>query len=56
MSAPVRASDWLGRLTPVQQQLLGGTGDPSGDRAWATAGSRGSGGVGSHFWCPRRSL
>jgi ectoine hydroxylase len=32
--APVRGSDWLGRLTPVQQQLLGGTGDPGGDHAW----------------------
>jgi len=32
--APVRASDWLGRLTPVQQQLLGAAEDPGGDHAW----------------------
>jgi ectoine hydroxylase len=32
--APIRASDWLGRLTPVQQQLLGGAEDPGGDHAW----------------------
>jgi ectoine hydroxylase len=32
--APVRGSDWLGRLTPVQQQLLGSSGDPGGDHAW----------------------
>jgi hypothetical protein len=31
--APVRASDWSGRLTPVQQQLLGGAGDVGGDHA-----------------------
>ena len=30
----LRASDWFGRLTPVQQQLLGGTEDPGGDHAW----------------------
>jgi len=34
--APMRASDWLGRLTPVQQQLLGGAEDLGGDHAWAT--------------------
>jgi len=32
--APIRAGDWLGRLTPVQQQLLGGTEDLGGDHAW----------------------
>jgi len=32
--APIRASDWSGRLTPVQQQLLGGAEDPGGDHAW----------------------
>lgn len=32
--APIRASDWFGRLNPVQQQLLGGADDPSGDHAW----------------------
>jgi hypothetical protein len=32
--APIRASDWPGRLTPVQQQLLGGAGDPGEDHAW----------------------
>jgi ectoine hydroxylase len=32
--APFRASDWLGRLTPVQQQLPGVTEDPGGDHAW----------------------
>jgi ectoine hydroxylase len=32
--APIRASDRLGRLTPVQQQLLGGAEDPGGDHAW----------------------
>ena len=32
--APMRASDWPGQLTPVQQQLLGGAEDPGGDHAW----------------------
>ena len=32
--APIRASDWPGRLTPVQQQLLGGTEDLGGEHAW----------------------
>jgi ectoine hydroxylase-related dioxygenase (phytanoyl-CoA dioxygenase family) len=44
--APIRASGWFGRLTPVQQQLLGGAEDlpfvsradrlrsPGGDHAW----------------------
>jgi hypothetical protein len=32
--APIRASGWLARLSPVQQQLLGGIQDPSGDHAW----------------------
>jgi len=32
--APIRASDWHGQLTPVQQQLLGGAEDPGGDHAW----------------------
>jgi ectoine hydroxylase len=32
--APIRASDQFGRLTPVQQQLLGGAEDPGGDHAW----------------------
>jgi hypothetical protein len=32
--APVRASDWFSRLTPVQQQLLGGAEDLGGDHAW----------------------
>jgi hypothetical protein len=32
--APIRASDRLARLTPVQQQLLGGAADPGGDHAW----------------------
>jgi ectoine hydroxylase len=32
--APIRASDWFGRLTPVQQQLLGGAEDLGGDHAW----------------------
>ncbi len=31
--APMRASDWPGRLTPVQQ-LLGGAEDLGGDHAW----------------------
>jgi ectoine hydroxylase len=31
---PIRASGRLTRLTPVQQQLLGGAEDPSGDHAW----------------------
>jgi hypothetical protein len=34
--APIRASDWLSRLTPVQQQLLGGAEDLGGDRTPAT--------------------
>jgi ectoine hydroxylase len=33
---PMRASDWFGRLTPVQQQLPGGAEDLGGDHAWAT--------------------
>jgi len=32
--APVRWSDWFGQLTPVQQQLLGGIRDSTGDHAW----------------------
>jgi ectoine hydroxylase len=32
--ASMRASDWFGRLTPVQQQLLGGAGHAGGDHAW----------------------
>ena len=32
--AAVRASGWLGRLNPVQQQLLGGAEDLGGDHAW----------------------
>jgi len=32
--APIRASGWFGRLTPVQQQLLGGAEDLGGDHAW----------------------
>jgi ectoine hydroxylase len=32
--APLRASEWFGRLTPVQQQLLGGVEDGNGDHAW----------------------
>ena len=32
--ASMRASDWFGRLTPVQQQLLGGIEGGSGDHAW----------------------
>src|SRR6266705_496186 len=32
--APIRASDWSGRLTPVQQQLLGGAEELGGDHAW----------------------
>lgn len=32
--APIRASDWLGRLPAVQQQLLGGAEDLGGDHAW----------------------
>jgi hypothetical protein len=32
--APIRASGWFGRLTPVQQQLLGGAEDAGGDHAW----------------------
>jgi ectoine hydroxylase-related dioxygenase (phytanoyl-CoA dioxygenase family) len=30
----IRARDWFARLTPVQQQLLGGAEDPCGDHAW----------------------
>ena len=33
-TAPIRASDWFGRLTHVQQQLPGGAEDPGGDHAW----------------------
>ncbi len=32
--APIRMSDWFGRLTPVQQQLLGGIEGVNGDHAW----------------------
>ena len=32
--APLRASDWFARLTPVQQQLLGGAEGRGGDHAW----------------------
>jgi ectoine hydroxylase len=32
--AAVRPSEWFARLTPVQQQLLGGAQDPGGDHAW----------------------
>jgi ectoine hydroxylase len=32
--APMQASDWFGRLTPIQQQLLGGAEDLGGDHAW----------------------
>jgi ectoine hydroxylase-related dioxygenase (phytanoyl-CoA dioxygenase family) len=32
--ASMRTSDWFGRLTPVQQQLLGGAGHADGDHAW----------------------
>jgi ectoine hydroxylase len=32
--AQMRASDWFARLTPVQQQLLGGIEDGNGDHAW----------------------
>ena len=29
-----RTADWFTALTPIQQQLLGGTHDPTGDHAW----------------------
>ena len=32
--ASMLASDWFGRLTPVQRQLLGGAEDAGGDHAW----------------------
>jgi ectoine hydroxylase len=32
--AAMRASDWFGRLTPVQRQLLGGIEAADGDHAW----------------------
>ena len=32
--ASMRTSDWFGRLTPVQQQLLGGAVHADGDHAW----------------------
>jgi ectoine hydroxylase-related dioxygenase (phytanoyl-CoA dioxygenase family) len=32
--APLRASGWLDRLTPVRQQLLGWARDTAGDHAW----------------------
>ena len=32
--SPIRADDWFARVTPVQQQLLGGAEDPRGDHAW----------------------
>src|SRR5207253_9290253 len=32
--APIRASGCVARLTPVQQQLLGGAEDLGGDHAW----------------------
>ena len=32
--APLRASDWVGQLNPVQQQLLGGIEGGNGDHAW----------------------
>ncbi len=34
--APIRASDWFGQLTDVQQQLIGGVEDPTGTTHGAT--------------------
>jgi ectoine hydroxylase len=34
VSAATRSTGWLGQLTPVQQQLLGGIGGGNGDHAW----------------------
>jgi len=34
MTPPRCGPGWLGRLTPVQQQLLGGAEDLGGDHAW----------------------
>jgi ectoine hydroxylase len=31
---PIQTSDWFGRLTSVQQQLLGGLEGTDGDHAW----------------------
>jgi len=51
-TTPMRASDWFTRLTPVQQQLLGGFGDLGGDHAWGHDPAS----TPLHGWLNERSL
>jgi ectoine hydroxylase-related dioxygenase (phytanoyl-CoA dioxygenase family) len=51
-AAAIRGTDWFARLSPVQQQLLGGVGDQAGEHAWGHDPA----GTPLHGWLRERGL